>query len=145
MKIQTRYYGEQEINAEEILSFPGGLPGFEKNKQFILQPFGEAFSVLQSIDERNAAFIVTSPFLFFDHFSVNLSDKVVRQLEIESDEDVSVWVIVTVQTPFSKSTANLKAPVIINTTQKLGKQYISDFSSYSVTEPLAQSKTWKRA
>lgn len=138
MKIQTKYYGEQEINESEIVSFPAGLPGFEENKRFILQPFGEAFSVLQSIDEMNAAFIVTSPFFFFSQYSVDLTDVFVSQLSIESEKDVSVWVIVNVRNPFAKSTANLKAPVIINISKKLGKQYIQDHSPYSLTEPLVQ-------
>lgn len=145
MKIQTKYFGELEIENSEIVSFPSGLPGFAEMKRFILQPFGDTFYILQSVEEKNVAFIVTSPFSFFNDFSINLPEAFVSQLSIESEKDVSVWVIVSVKDPFTNSTANLKAPVIINTTKKLGKQYIPDKSSYSLTEPLVQTDTKKGA
>lgn len=145
MKIQTKYFGEQEISASDIISFPSGLPGFNEIKQFVLLPFGEVFYILQSVDEKNVAFVVTSPFSFFSTFMVDLPDTLVKQLSIESDKDVSVQVIVSVKNPFSQSTANLKAPLIINTVRKLGKQYIPEASSYSLSEPLVQTKNQKGA
>lgn len=136
MKILTKYYGEQEIDEDAILAFPAGFPGFADERRFIFQPFGEAFSILQSVDHADVAFIVTSPFLFFDRYSVDLPDQLIGQLAIQSERDVAVWVIVSVQSPFNKSTANLKAPVIINAREKIGKQYIPDDSPYSLRERL---------
>lgn len=145
MKIQTRYYGEQEIRAEDIVRFPDGLPGFPDTKRFVFQPFGEAFSVLQSVDQSNIAFIVTSPFLLSEQYSVNLPDVFVSRLEIQAEEDVGVWVIVSVRDPFATSTVNMKAPIIINQKTKTGRQYIPDQSPYSLREPLIAEKQGKRA
>ncbi|WP_332239063.1 flagellar assembly protein FliW [Sporolactobacillus sp. KGMB 08714] len=136
MKIFTKYFGEQEVDASEIVTFPAGLPGFSDEKRFIFQPFGEVFSILQSIDRTEIAFVTTSPFLFFDRYSVDLPDHFVRQLAVQSKSDVAVRVIVSVQKPFSESTANLRAPVIINTRDRVGKQYIPERSSYSLRERL---------
>ncbi|GGL54552.1 flagellar assembly protein FliW [Sporolactobacillus putidus] len=136
MKILTKYFGEQEIDETEIVTFPAGLPGFADERRFIFQPFGEVFSILQSTDHAEVAFITTSPFLFFKEYSVDLPDHFVRQLAVQSEKDVAVQVIVSVQPRFSESTANLKAPVIINTRERIGKQYIPEQSSYSVRERL---------
>ncbi|WKB35268.1 flagellar assembly protein FliW [Terrilactibacillus sp. S3-3] len=59
-----------------------------------------------------------------------------KQLKIESEQDVAVLVIVSVRKPFSRSTANLKAPVIINQKARLGKQFIFDESPYQTRQPL---------
>ncbi|MCO7176437.1 flagellar assembly protein FliW [Sporolactobacillus kofuensis] len=145
MKIKTKYYGEQEINENEIISFSSGIPGFAHDKRFILQPFGEAFSILQSLDDADVAFIVTSPFLYFEEYSIDLPDHLVQQLAIQSEQDVAIWVIVSVRKPFSQSTANLKAPIIINGREQLGKQYIPDHSRYSLRERLVATSSEERA
>ncbi|WP_353947454.1 flagellar assembly protein FliW [Sporolactobacillus sp. Y61] len=145
MNIQTKYYGMQQIDEQQIISFSSGLPGFADDKRFIIQPFGEAFSILQSVDHPDVAFIITSPFLFFNAYSIHLPDVFVRQLDVRSRQEVSVWVIVSVQDPFTESTVNLKAPVIINTRKKTGKQYIPDHSPYSLRQRLTDDVAAKRA
>lgn len=145
MKIQTKYFGEQEISESDILSFPSGLPGFAQERRFILQPFSEVFSILQSLDQPQLAFVVTSPYLFFENYTLDLPDAFVHQLTIEKPEDVTVWVIVSVQAPLSDSTANLKAPIVLNMRQNLGKQYIAEQSTYSLRERLMMQSLEKRA
>ncbi|MFT8311029.1 MAG: flagellar assembly protein FliW [Sporolactobacillus sp.] len=144
MIIQTKYFGEQEIKETDIIAFSSGLPGFAHDHRFIIQPFGETFSILQSVDDAEVAFIVTSPFYYFENYSVDLPDHFVKQLEIRSQEDVAVWVIVSVRNPFSDSTVNLNAPVIINVNKKVGKQYIPEQSDYSLRMPLTAQLQEKR-
>lgn len=136
MKILTKYFGEHDISQEDLLQFPNGLPGFIDEKRFILQPFGEAFFILQSVSHTSVAFVTTSPFFFFKDYSLDLPDHLVKQLKIESEQDVAVLVIMSVHKPFSHSTANLKAPVIINQKAHLGKQFIFDDSPYQTRHPL---------
>ncbi|MFX3617895.1 MAG: flagellar assembly protein FliW [Sporolactobacillus sp.] len=145
MKIQTKYFGEQEIEESELITFPAGLPGFDDERCFVLQHFGDTFSILQSCNHSAIAFVVTSPFFFFKHYSLDLPDAFVDQLAIKNPDDVAVWVIVTVQSPFARSTANLKAPIIINIHENRGKQYIADHSSYSMRELLITESSEKRA
>jgi flagellar assembly factor FliW len=139
MNIQTKYFGVQEIDRAELITFSSGLPGFPDDRRFILQPFGESFSILQSADHANVAFIVTSPFLFFEDYSVDLPEHLISRLAIASEKDVSIQVIVNVRRPFVQSTANLKAPVVINRVKKTGAQYIADQSPYSLREPLVSA------
>lgn len=140
LKAQTKYYGEQEIDENEIVTFFSGLPGFKEEKQFIFQPFGEAFFILQSVKHAEVAFIVTSPFLFFDDYTIDLPDRFTEQLGIRSENEAAVWVIVSIRRPFVESTVNLRAPIVINTRKNIGKQYIPDESPYGLQEPLMSRK-----
>ncbi|UOQ48305.1 flagellar assembly protein FliW [Gracilibacillus caseinilyticus] len=138
MKIATKYFGETEINDNEIIHFPNGLPGFVDEKEFVLLSFEEngLFQVLQSSKGENPAFVVVNPFLFIKDYEFKLDDTVLEQLEIKDQNDVFVITIVTVKDSLSSSTANLHAPVVINQREKLGKQYITKQSKYSTREQI---------
>ncbi|MGP4040729.1 flagellar assembly protein FliW [Gracilibacillus sp. D59] len=138
MQIQTKYFGEIEINQEEVIHFPQGIPGFINEKEFILQNFEESglFQVLQSTKGMDPAFLVINPFLFVKDFEINLDDASIEQLNIVRKEDVEVLSIVTVKEPLSNSTANLQAPLIINRTNYTAKQFITNSSVYKTQEQI---------
>lgn len=124
MKINTKYLGEVEINEEKIIEFENGIPSFLEEKKFILLPFDEStpFYILQSVTTSELGFVVVSPFQFFPDYQVKLSDATIEALTIENEEDVAVFVILTVQEPFTNTTANLQGPVVINSKVQKGKQ-----------------------
>ncbi|RFB11030.1 flagellar assembly protein FliW [Bacillus sp. HNG] len=126
MKIDTKYHGEIHIDENEVISFINGIPGFLDEKKFVILPFGEdtGISIMQSVGNAQLAFVVTNPFLFYKQYHFIIDDQVVEQLQLESEQDVLVYVILTVQDPFEKTTANLQAPVVINNKKNLGKQVI---------------------
>lgn len=132
MKINTKYHGEREIEEKEIINFPNAIPGFLEEKEFIMLPLneGDEFIVLQSLANRQLAFIMTNPFRFCKEYDFTLEDYVVEQLEIESEKDILVYTILTVQDPFDQTTANLQAPIVINMKKKLAKQVILNHPDY---------------
>jgi flagellar assembly factor FliW len=143
MNLQTKFHGEVEINEEQILHFNAGLPGFINEKEFCILPIEETpLLVLQSVRSAETAFILTEPFSFFSDYEFDLPEEVTVALSISSDEYVAVFVILTVQEPFDKTTANLQAPVIINQKVKQGKQIILNGTSYT-TKHLLISKEGK--
>lgn len=133
MKIETRYLGEVEINVDKIIHFENGIPSFLEEKKFILLPFGEGtpLYILQSVVTPELGFVVVSPFQFFPDYQVKLADSTIEALEIEKEEDVAVFTILTVQDPFVKTTANLQGPVVINSKQQKGKQISLNDPNYS--------------
>jgi flagellar assembly factor FliW len=140
MKLQTRFNETLEINESDILKFEQGLPGFEDENKFILIPMeGTPFSILQSIESPDLAFVTADPFAFFKEYDFELSDSVQEQLSIEEPSDVFVQVIVTVSEPFEKSTANLQAPIVINQKRKLGKQVVLTDTNYQTRHTLKES------
>lgn len=132
MNIQTAYHGNITVNDEELLSFIKGIPGFHDEKQFTLLPLegNEWFQVLQSTSTPDLAFITTNPFLFFPEYDFELDGASLDQLGNPTTEDIQVLSILTVRDPFKESTANLQAPIIINTLNKSGKQVILTDTNY---------------
>lgn len=124
MKIETKYLGEVEINKEKIIHFDSGIPSFLEEKKFIILPFGEGtpLYILQSVTTPELGFVIVSPFQFFPDYQVKLSDSTIDALQIEKEADVALFVILTVQDPFTNTTANLQGPVVINSKKQKGKQ-----------------------
>jgi flagellar assembly factor FliW len=137
MKITTKYFGEVEIQKEDVTTFEQGIPGFSDESEFVFLPLDETdFVIMQSVLTPSLALVTTSPFNFFKDYEIKLSDGVINQLQIEKEADVTLFVILNVKEPFSDSTANLVAPVIINEKKKLGKQAILENSPYKTRQSL---------
>lgn len=131
MNIQTKFHGEQEINKDDIIYFPSGIPGFLDEKEFYIIPLeGTELFVLQSVKTIEVAFIVTDPFALFPQYEFDLPEEALEKLEIQSDKDVATFAILTVNDPFEETTANLQAPLVINQTKKIGKQIILNQTPY---------------
>ncbi|MFD6208039.1 flagellar assembly protein FliW [Peribacillus sp. NPDC060253] len=131
MILQTKFHGEIELSEEETYRFDSGIPGFLEEKQFCLLTLDDTpFFVLQSIETKQVAFIMTNPFDVFRDYEVKLPDEVLSSLQIETEQEVVTFVILTIQDPFNETTANLQAPIIINRSNKTGKQLIMSGSEY---------------
>lgn len=140
MKIETKYHGVMEISEVDVVTFPTGIPGFNEEKQFAVIPFSEdgVFQILQSVGTPDLGFVITNPFAFFPDYDFKLEDQTVEALEINVPEDVDVFTVLTVQEPFTRTTANLQAPVVINRKKMLGKQVILTGSPYLTKHKLFQ-------
>ncbi|GAE26515.1 flagellar assembly factor FliW [Halalkalibacter wakoensis JCM 9140] len=132
MKLETKYQGLIEVSEEQIIAFEKGIPAFESEMSFVLLPFeeGTPFYVLQSTKTPEVAFIVISPFDFVTGYQVKLPDSTLEMLEIEQPDDVATFVMLTVKDPFQDTTANLQAPVIINSKKQKGKQLLLSDGPY---------------
>ena len=138
MKIATKYFGEIDVPDKEIIQFQHGIPGFPEETSFVFLPLTEdsPFTVMQSTTTPLLAIITTSPFLFFQDYSIDIGDQTVEQLQFESEKDASVYTILTIKEPFELSTANLVAPVLVNHTKRIGKQIVLEKTPYTINHPL---------
>lgn len=136
--IQTKYVGEVTIDPSQCITFPAGLPGFAEETTFVLLniPGNSVFQVLQSVTSPKIAFIVTDPYYFYKKYVFELDDNLLETLHITAEKDVVVFTIVTVEDPFEKSTLNLKAPLIIHSENRTGKQYILHEEEYPTKAPI---------
>ena len=132
MNIPTKFHGEIEINEADFFTFQNGIPGFLDEQTFTLLPLADTpFVVLQSVTTKEVAFISINPFEVFSTYEIDLSQDVLDDLHIQLEQDVAVFTILTIREPFEESTANLQAPVILNTKNKRGKQYIMKTDHYT--------------
>ena len=138
MNIKTAYLGEIEINPSDILSFEHGIPGFEEEKEFVQLPLSEesVFQVLQSVKTEGLAFIVASPYVAVANYSFELEEATIQALDIQSEEEVAVFGIVSLKDTLADSTINLKAPIVVNTTNKKAKQVILEKEDYAIRHKL---------
>ncbi|KIP21273.1 Flagellar assembly factor FliW [Anoxybacillus ayderensis] len=137
MNIETKYHGTIELSDMAIVSFENGLPGFEHEKQFVLLPIHDSpFTILQSVKNKDVAFVMIEPFSYFPTYEVELDDTTCEQLNIQAENDVALYVILTVAEPFTNTTANLQAPVVINVHERIGKQVILTNTPYKTKHRL---------
>ncbi|RYG74393.1 flagellar assembly protein FliW [Lentibacillus lipolyticus] len=132
MHIQTKYFGEMNVDKGSFIQFPDGLPGFPDEKQFVLLNLSEKsiYQVLQSVENPAIAFVVVNPYDIYQDYVIDLDDNLIDTLQITDKRDVVVMSIVTLKDPFESSTINLKAPIIIHSRTSQGKQYILHTDEY---------------
>ncbi|SFA44379.1 flagellar assembly factor FliW [Parageobacillus thermantarcticus] len=144
MKLCTKYHGEIEINEKDIFHFEHGIPGFLDEKQFVLLPLEDTpFVILQSVKTPELGFVLIEPFSYFPTYEIELDDNTLEQLQITGEQDVALYVILTVVDPFDNTTANLQAPIVINVHQRLGKQVILTNTNYKTKHRLFPEKVAK--
>lgn len=134
MKLHASNFGEIEIDEEDILTFPEGIPGFEECKKFIVinNPDEEnPFDWLQSVDNEDLAFVIMNPFFVFPDYDITIPESAIEKLKIKDETDVFVYTIVVVPENLEDMTTNLSGPIIINGKEKLGKQVILEDNRYT--------------
>jgi len=121
----------------EIL-FEKGIPGLEDYKYFNVNVVkdNEKFYSIVSKEDDNIGFISISPFEIKKDYEIDLDDEFVKELDIKSEKDVLVLCLITLGKTLKDSTANLKAPIIINIKNNRGKQLILQDDKYKIKEPL---------
>ena len=121
----------------EIL-FEKGIPGFEDYKYFNVNVIkdNEKFYSIVSKEDDNIGFISISPFDIKKDYEIDLDDEFVKELDIESEKDVLVLCLITLGKTLKDSTANLKAPIIINIKNNRGRQLILQDDKYKIKESL---------
>lgn len=135
MKLNTKHFGEIEITEDGIIIFEDGIPGFRDIKKYVIikNPNPELpFNWLQGVDKTDLAFVIVNPFLFKEDYQFDIPQNTIDELEIGSINDVFILCIVTIPENLSDTTMNLKAPVIINTKIKKGKQIVLETDKYEV-------------
>ncbi len=136
MKLDTRYFGELEIDDNTIITFINGIPGFSELRRFVLlhdDAEGNAnFSWLQCVDDTSIAFVLLDFFSIDPGYNPLVDDEQTQQLGDISENSLLILNIVNIPGDVKEMTVNLKAPVIINTKTLLGVQVIVNNEDYAV-------------
>jgi len=140
MIVQSRVLGPISVEEERVIFFPAGIPGFESYKKYVIVPLNEEipFAYLQSVEEENLHFVIADPFAIFPGYELELSKEDQELLEIQSEREVSVWVVCTVLDRLEEATLNLMAPLILNSRNRFAKQVILHHSVYNTKHKLVE-------
>jgi len=134
MQIITKNFGEIEIDKDKIIKFKNGVPGFESLKEFIIlsQEQDNPFKWLQSVNDPDIAFVITEPYTFMPTYNPKPSQEELLELGIKDIKEALIYTLVVIPEDITYMTANLKAPIIINTQNCKGKQIILENSNYEL-------------
>lgn len=138
-EISTNRFGLLEVEENKIIHFPKGIPAFEEEHEFVLVPYEEEspYFFLQSAQRAELAFLVTDPFVFFPDYTAEIDDTTVDELKIQNNENVEIYAILTIPNGSVRyMTANLLAPIVINTENMQAKQVVMDKSNYKTKHRL---------
>jgi flagellar assembly factor FliW len=143
MKIKSVVLGEIEYSAESIITFKDGLIGMGDKKEFILVEKDDfkPFAYLQSLNDPNLSLIVINPLLVRNKYNFQIQQADFECIDVRNETDISLFTIVVFSEDVSNMTVNMKAPLIINTRSKQGKQTILLNDHYGVAEPLIEKST----
>lgn len=139
--INTRPYGEIEIDERQVISFPEGILGFDYIKEFALLDSDDdksPFMWLQATGEPELAFVVIRPEDFLEEYKLVVSQGDLEAVSEKETEKLVVLAIVTIPANPSEMTANLQGPIIINPVKKLGRQAISLSEKYHVRHQILE-------
>ena len=131
-------FGEVTVEATSILTFPEGVPGFERLKRYgLVQVDEEApFLRLLSLDEPAVAFVILNPTSIWPDYKPQLGKEELQGLELANDEDLELYCIVTLSSDPQHVTANLKGPIAINTVSMTARQIILVDDTYTTKHSL---------
>ena len=116
MRIETTRFGVVEIDDNALLTMPNGLMGFENMTEYCLiqhQPTAK-FKWLQSTQEPSLAFVVVDPSEYFSDYEIEIADSDVNKLQLSCALDAAVLVILTIRGGGQRVSANLAAPIVVN-------------------------------
>lgn len=140
MKANTRIFGQIDIEDDKIIQFVNGIVGFPEMVDFALihdedkGPGGIAW--LQSMQEPQFAMPVMDPLLIKAEYNPKVEDELLTPLGSFGQDDMLVLVTVSIPSDIKNMTANLKGPIVINTTTRKACQVIAEGDDCEVKFPI---------
>ncbi len=141
MTIETRVFGEVTIDTSKIIHFEQGIVGFPELTDFALiydleKGDNAGIRWMQSIQEPAFAMPVMDPLTVKPDYNPEVDEAVLTPLGKLEPDEMLVLVTVTVPKDLTKMSVNLKAPIVINVSERKAVQLILDSDNYLVKFPV---------
>jgi flagellar assembly factor FliW len=137
--IETKAYGSVPVEKRQLITFPGGLYGFESYHEFaLLDSHTPPFYWLQSLDDRDVAFIMINPYVAVSDYVLDIAEDDLKTIGSPPPEALLVFAIVTIPEDHRDISCNLQGPVIVHREKRLGRQSISLDQRWKIKHYLLQ-------
>ncbi len=141
MKVNTKIFGEVDIEDDKIITFDGGIIGFPELNHFALiydeeKGVNAGIRWLQSMEEPGFAMPVMDPLCVCDDYNPEVEDELLKGLGDLNEENLLVLVTVSIPSDLTKMTVNLKGPIVINSETRKACQVIVEGNDYVVKFPI---------
>ena len=142
MEIDTIRFGRIRIKESELIGMKGRILGFEQHTRFVLLTVEDNTPLwwLQSVDDPAIAFVVINPRIVKPDYAPAISEGDLGLLDIQRVEEIALLSIVTVRSDPFRATANLRAPILINTSKRSARQVILDEPDYPIQHDILGNK-----
>jgi flagellar assembly factor FliW len=119
------------IGSDKILTFPHGIPGFEKYTTYVVYHKEEneisAFW-LESCDDPSITFTLVDPGQYGLNYELELTDEERHLVQAEKAEELGIFMVLSKKENGGKSgsalNANIAGPIIINPRTQRGLQKV---------------------
>ncbi|MEE1258070.1 MAG: flagellar assembly protein FliW [Lachnospiraceae bacterium] len=137
VEVNTRVFGKIAVEDDKIIRFDSGILGFPDLKDFTLiynleKGNDSGIKWLQSLQEPGFALPVMNPELIMAEYEPVFSQELLAPLGDVENEEILMFVTVTVPKDITKTTVNLRAPIMINVNTCKAVQLIADDENYSI-------------
>ncbi|MDT0200821.1 flagellar assembly protein FliW [Nocardioides sp. AE5] len=121
-----------------VLELARPMPGFDGDQRFALVRLDDDGTLceLRSLDHEDLRFLVITPGQFFADYEPVIDDEDANLLGLTSAEEALVLLVLTPGDSLASTTANLVAPVVVNTTNLRAAQVILDEDRHPIAAPL---------
>jgi len=138
MQIETLRFGTVEIDDTKSITFNEGIPGLEEYQRYALLQFEESYPIiwLQSTTEGGVCLPVLDTFAVMGDYVFEIGDADVAHLDLKGPEELHCVNVVVIPEDIKGMTANLAAPIIINTRTGNAKQIMLTGTDYNVRHPI---------
>lgn len=144
IKVETTNFGIIEIDEEQLLDFPCGIPGFEDLTRWCLFHLEQNTELcwMQAVDEPSVALLLADPDQLFRNYDLEISSDQLGPLELsEADEHsgaapVVMRVVLRRDADEDAFVANLQAPMLFNLSNRKGMQLVLDRPKFSARQKL---------
>jgi flagellar assembly factor FliW len=134
-KVTTRHFGEIEYDPEQLITFPQGIPGFPDSSRYMLMsesPDEETFFWLQSVDEGDVAFTLMDVYKVLPEYDPHVDMEELDDLGNFDNKELAIYNIVVIPEYVRHMRVNLRAPIVMNMEEGLGKQVICTNEDYPI-------------
>jgi len=138
MQIETVRFGPVDVDENKLITFGAGIPGLEEYRKYALLQFEESYPIiwLQSVEDGGICLPVLDTYAVLTGYVFDIDDEDVRELELKGAEELHVVSVLVIPEDIQGMTANLAAPIIINTVTGMAKQIMLTGSDYNVRAPV---------
>jgi len=142
MLLNTTRFGEIEVADEHVLTFTQPVIGFQDYRRFVVLdgPDNSRVWWLQSTDSGDLAFLLMNPKDVIPDYRVQLGAHELAELAVTKADELEVYTLVVVPADPNEVRTNLRAPIVVNRKQRLGKQTVLEKQDYPIQYFLAQAR-----
>jgi flagellar assembly factor FliW len=140
MTIEKTVSSQPEIDSGKNITFPHGIPGFEKYTKFTIfhkEENGISVYWFESVEHPTVTFTLVDPTVYGLNYELRLTDEETKLLEAEDANSIAVLLILKKSEQQDNVSqiglnANIAGPVIINMKNRIGLQKVITRPSVNV-------------